>query len=285
MKNLKFIILKKLYSLYLNTLSYVSPRKSAEKALTLFKTPHNKILKPHHIEHLNKAKIREYNTGQYKIPLYRWPGAGKKILLIHGWESNAYRWKPFITKFNESGYDCFAIDAPAHGQSSGKTCTPPDYAMAINAVIEEFDMHIILAHSFGGYSTIYYLSHYTSGKHLEHIILKAPTGNLKNFTQRFFELLELNQKVRDSYISLFEKKYGQPITYYDAERMVQAIDLPCLLIHDENDDVLPVEDSAHIARSWKECEFIRTSGRGHRMNKSETINQINRFLQDLSVRL
>lgn len=281
MKNLKFIILKKLYSLYLNSLSFINPDKSAEIALNLFKTPHNKVLKAHHIDHLNNAKIRDYRIGEYSVPLYRWENEGKKILLIHGWESNAYRWKAFISRFKDLGLDCFAIDAPAHGQSSGKTCTPLDYAEAINKVIEEFDINYILAHSFGAYSTMYYLSHYSLGNYLEHIILKAPTGNLKNFTKRFFRLLELNKRIQKSYIKLLEDKYGRPINYYDAERMAERINLPCLLLHDENDDVLPIEDSTHIARSWENCEFIRTSGRGHRMNKSETINQLADFLQDL----
>ena len=278
MRNLRFIILKKLYSIFLNSLSIFYPEKSAKLAFKLFKTPHNKILETHHIEYLNQAKVKEYSVGSYIIPLYRWEHSGKKILLLHGWESNAYRWKSFIQRFREIRLDCYAIDAPAHGQSSGTTCTPLDYAKAIDAVVEEFDIDYILAHSFGGYSAIYYLSQYRSSNNLELIILKAPSANIEKFTRRFFKLLNLNKKIQKAYIEIFEMTYGRAIKDFNAEQMAEKIDLPCLIIHDENDDVLDIKDTERIAKHWKSSKFIRTTGRGHRMNKSETINQITDYL-------
>jgi alpha-beta hydrolase superfamily lysophospholipase len=51
----------------------------------------------------------------------------------------------------KKGYEVIAFDAPAHGDSSGKTANAFQYRDAIKAVYEKFGpMHSFIAHSFGG---------------------------------------------------------------------------------------------------------------------------------------
>ena len=53
---------------------------------------------------------------------YRWLGKKETILLAHGWESNSFRWKDLIVKLDTAlDYNVIALDAPAHGRSSGES--------------------------------------------------------------------------------------------------------------------------------------------------------------------
>ncbi len=222
--------------------------------------------------------IKKIKIDDYEIALYNWKATGPSILLIHGWESHSYRWKNYIQHFSELNYNIFAIDAPAHGLSSGKEFTPLYYAKAIDKVVQESNIRYILSHSVGAYSTIYYLSHFNTPDDLESVILKAPTGSLKSFTNQFFNFLKLNQSIRDSYEDIFEDTYGKPMDYYDSFELIKKINISGLLIHDNDDAVLPVEESHLIHQNCPQGKFITTDGHGHRLLKSQVMNLISDFL-------
>ncbi len=51
---------------------------------------------------------------------------------------------------------------------------------------------------------------------------------------------------------------------FSMPNMVNNISTAGLIIHDEDDDAIPVERSKIIAKAWKNSELVVTSGLGHR---------------------
>ena len=111
----------KLYGFYFNLLSLFSKKKAGALALKVFSVPRAGKIKPFQKEFLATARHHKINYRRwYLSKSITGKAMVKTILFAHGWESNAWRWKYLIEPLQAKGYNIVAIDAPAHGASSGK---------------------------------------------------------------------------------------------------------------------------------------------------------------------
>ena len=280
MNKIIYEILKSFFSSYLNTAAYISPRFAANQAFKLFKTPRARKLTAAEIEYLNAARIDTIKFNDHDIAVYHWAGSGSSILLVHGWESNSARWRLFINMLQELNYNIYALDAPAHGQSTGKYFTPLEYAQAIDQTVKDYSVNKILAHSVGAYATIMYASLYPTPEHLDYLILKAPTGSFRRTTETYFDLLKFNGRLRKAYIQLIESTYNKSLADFASFNLIKNVNIPGTLIHDINDRILPIEDSHLIDRAWPNGTFIITEKYGHRMNQKGVISLIRELLNE-----
>lgn len=278
MKEIIFKLAVLYYSSYLNILSVFNPDKAAEKAITLFKKPRNKALRKKQSDYLQQHKKGSFKCNDEEIVWYNWPGAGPNLLLLHGWESSTARWKPYLKDLRERQFNVYAIDAPAHGLSGGKYFTPELYADAIAHVTSKFNIHIIIGHSVGAYATLIYCKRPGRAGSLNNLILLAPTGRIRDFMNRFFDILSLNNKIRSKYFDNFKALYKHDLKYYDSDNLVKGVGLPGLLIHDKDDKTLPYSDSVLVAENWDGVQFITTKGYGHRLKSTEVKKYIMDYL-------
>src|SRR4051812_35861522 len=118
MKKIQFYILTKSIGLYLNCLSFFNAEKAKSKSYDLFSQPRKGKLKkeamPKTLMYAHKETF-EYNGESFQT--YIWNGDKDIILLIHGWESNASRWKKLLGHLQPLEHTIIAIDGPAHGLS------------------------------------------------------------------------------------------------------------------------------------------------------------------------
>jgi fermentation-respiration switch protein FrsA (DUF1100 family) len=47
--------------------------------------------------------------------------------------------------------------------------------------------------------------------------------------------------------------------------MARRMDAPLLIVHDRDDDVVPVADGEAIAQAWPGARLVRTDGLGHKL--------------------
>ena len=105
---------------------------------------------------VNKGLMLPLMEEFYTIQTYQWKGEKQTILLAHGWESNTYRWKSLINKLHQNGHHIIALDAPAHGQSSGTQFNAILYSEFINVVASHYQPTVIVGHSVGGMATVFF---------------------------------------------------------------------------------------------------------------------------------
>jgi len=161
MKKINYFLLTKSIGLYLNILSFISPKKATQKAYDLFSIPRKGKIKSDGIpEILQEAEAIALDFEGNTIQTYTWKGGETVIFLIHGWESNSARWKKALPFLLKTGNTIIAIDAPAHGLSSGIDFNVPKYAEFINHVAQRFKPQILIGHSIGGKACLYYQSLY-----------------------------------------------------------------------------------------------------------------------------
>lgn len=277
MKKTSQLLLAKIIGLYLNFLSYVIPKKAYQLAYKFFSEPRKGRLNPNSLpKTLQKATIEYHEFNQHHFHSYTWKGNNEVILLVHGWESNASRWKKLLSKLKKTGKTIIAIDAPAHGLSSGKEFNVPTYAAFIELAVQKFNPKIVIGHSIGGNAIAYFQAHYNHT--FEKMILIGAPSDFDIILNNFIKILGLNNRVHQALITYTKKRFNIVIEDFSATKFLKNTTIPGIIAHDVDDDVVLFEEGRKIANSWKTAEFITTKGLGHSMHDEYLYESIVNFI-------
>jgi len=143
------------YGQLFNVMVLFSKRATAIKAFRVFCTIRKGKVLARQRQFLDEAKFKRISIAEHEIQAYRWKGTGDTVLLLHGWESNTFRWRNLIKKLQENNFDILAFDAPAHGYSNGKILHVPLYAEVTRHFLDTFKPTLAVAHSVGGMNIHY----------------------------------------------------------------------------------------------------------------------------------
>ncbi|MEO1287984.1 MAG: alpha/beta fold hydrolase, partial [Chloroflexota bacterium] len=255
----------------------LSPQLGGYVIFKLFSTP----LKRNRTEpSLNPSKFT-VNYGQRTLVGYEWHGSGQRILLVHGWESSAARFKKLLKLLIEQDYHVFAMDAPAHGFSTGLQTNPLDYADALHTFIRTIgDVDIILAHSLGGAATMNLLARYSNVKP-NRVILIGSIDHPQQAVDFFTDVFQLFPDVSKEMTRQMEKFTGGSMDRVSGAKIAQSRQEQALIIHDREDKIVPVEAGRAIADNWHDAIYIETNGLGHRriLNDNTVLAQILDFIR------
>ena len=111
------------------------------------------------------------------VKLYDWGGTGDTTLLIHGWDSNSYRWYDMIDHLGRENHRFVALDAPYHGGSEGDHFNLLHFANMIDVALKTFEPTRIVAHSLGALSLAHLLQKKMYSR-LEKLVLLSPVADL-----------------------------------------------------------------------------------------------------------
>ncbi len=273
---MKFTV--KLLGGFLNILNTLLPSIGTKIAYYIFCYPIKFKLQPRQINYLKKHLQGYIEFDDQKVALYKFGKGPKIILFLHGWRSNAYRWKNFIKALDHQEFTCFAIDAPAHGLSSTKTCNIPIYTKAIYQTLQNIPPpNAIVGHSFGCISTLYLYN-----KHPEVIppktVLLASPGKAQDFVDFYQNALSLSERTMQYLVQYFIDKFGVSIDYFDVSTLVKGYVQECLIVHDKQDKDVDVQYAYTIQKRWKNSELLITEGYGHKLTQPEIIEKAGGFV-------
>lgn len=278
MTKVLYYLFTKSVGFYLNFLSFAFPEKANQMAYSLFSEPRRGKLKKDKLpKTLAKATTKSFHHEGQEFVTYIWKGNENVILLVHGWESNASRWKKLLPYLQKSGSTIIALDAPGHGLSSGKEFHVPKYAAFIDIVAQEFKPKYLIGHSWGGKTCLYYQSHYNNPTIEKMVILGSP-NDFKIILNNYINLLSLNSTIIKAleikYTSVFQKELEE----FTGKHFASKIKTKGLIAHDTDDSVVLFGEGQKIANAWEDAVFIETSGLGHAMHDEELYLKIYSFL-------
>ena len=283
MKNLSYFLLTKSVGFYINILSFVFPKKAFQVAYAFFSEPRKGKLYTNKLPKiLEESKTEILPYGDEYIQTYTWEGNETVILLIHGWESNAARWKVLLPHLKKSKSTIIAIDAPAHGMSSGTEFNIPKYTEFIHVAVKKFQPHYLIGHSIGGNCCLYYQSIYQNTTIEKMVILGAPC-ELKIILQNYITLLGLNSKILKAFQAFYLNRFQIKIDRFSGEQFASTLNIKGLVAHDINDTVVAFEEGKKIAHTWPGVKFIETMDLGHSMNDEELHKKISQFLFEIEL--
>jgi predicted alpha/beta hydrolase family esterase len=281
LKKIKYFLLTKSIGQSLNLLAIFAPKKAAQKAYELFSEPRKGRLSSERIpKTLMEPEKETFDLDGNSYQTYTWKGNNDIILLVHGWESNSSRWKKMLPYLKQTGKTIIAIDAPAHGFSSGKEFSVPKYTQAIAALIKKIKPKILIGHSIGGATCIYYQYLYQNPA-IERLVLLGAPSDLKNLIINYCSMLGLNSKVQLHLENKFLEKFNFKVDDFSGAKFGSQITTKTLIAHDTNDNVVSVNEAKKLISNWESATFIETQGLGHSMHDEVLYEKIMAFLEEI----
>ncbi|WP_298897536.1 alpha/beta hydrolase [uncultured Psychroserpens sp.] len=261
----------------INIISVFSRKTAGKLAIRLFSSPRKVKLKEIEVDFLQTAYTEDLDYENLSIRTYRWLGNKETILLAHGWESNSFRWKALIEKLKDLDYNIVALDAPAHGYSTGKLFNAILYSECINIVAKKFSANIIIGHSVGGMATAFFQQKYQLDS-VEKLVLLGAPSNFVGVFSRYVNMMNYNNRVSKSMNDIILERFNEKPEYFNAARLSENITADGLIIHDELDKIIPYNDAEDFKNFYKKSRLIATKGYGHSLRAEEVNNHILDFI-------
>jgi pimeloyl-ACP methyl ester carboxylesterase len=246
-------------------LQFFSLKLAARFAARLFITPFKFTMPARELTMDNESTQTFVSLPESKkeICIYEYGGnAEKKILLVHGWSGRGTQLVKIAEKLVAAGYQTVSFDAPGHGKASGKKTDIKEFIEAALYIDKKYGpFHAAVGHSLGGMTILNSIS---QGLKLNSAVLVGSGDIVTDIMDDFIKNLELKAEVRYLMQDLFEKKAREQMNDYSASRAAQDVQIPVLVIHDEDDLEVPVKCAYNIHKSLETSEIFITSGLGHR---------------------
>lgn len=261
-----------------NGLVHLFPNKIGRLMLNLFCRPmKGKTFSKKEKLFLDKSTWVSLYLNEKKIQCYTWGQGKQKILLAHGFNSNASRWR-LLVNLLKADYQVIALDVPAHGNSDWKRVNGLLYAQVIEVVMQHFKPQFVVGHSFAGMALAYYFSKLNFIP-IEKMVLMGVPNELADITNIFFQTINASEKVQATYYKAFREKFGYEVDYFTLSKLLKEVSYPTLIIHDENDDVASFEGAKAIHQSLKNSRFLPTKNLGHSLQGRTVYKSILHFLE------
>jgi pimeloyl-ACP methyl ester carboxylesterase len=261
-------------------LAFTNKRKAAEQAFKLFCTPPTKAKRKAAPKNAEPIQFKLHNI---TVKGHRWnhPQANK-VLILHGFSSAAHKFDGYVAPLIKKGYEVIAFDAPAHGDSGGKTINAAEYCDMITKVIElHGPIKGFIAHSFGGIALSLALE---NSKHdgATKIVFVAPATETTSAIDGAFKMLQIKDAVvRKEFDNLIFEMSGKKTEWFSIRRAIKNITAQVLWIHDEDDMVTPLSDALKVKEdNHANVKFVITKGLGHNKiyHDTEVKNKVVAFM-------
>jgi len=277
-KKIYHSILPLAFGFYFNILSLFSKKVAAHKAYILFCTPRKGRILPMQTQFLENSRKEVVTVGDMNVQTYGWDGEKETVLLLHGWESNSFRWRNLIDFLRKEGYQVLAFDAPAHGNSSGNLFNVVRYTECTQTIVSRYKPDYIIGHSVGGMTALYHQYRFPENSLKKVVSIGAP-AEFSDVMKRYQDLLGFNNRVYSALDAYYRKHFGFGIDDFSTAEYAKSISIPGLLIHDELDLVAPFLASEKVHRNWDNSQLIKTQGLGHSMHQEQVNEQIIDYLK------
>lgn len=244
----------------LGFLSNLSPRMGAVPAEILFLSPPAQKRTRREASVLARGRSFRVRYRGGRLAAWTW-GEGPCVLLVHGWGGHAGRLFRFVDPLVSAGRSVVAFDAPAHGESSGRRSTLPDFVDAILAVSEACGpVTAVVAHSMGATASALALRR---GLGAGRAVLIAPPADPERYVGKFARFFGIPDPARDLMKSRLLTRYGMRWEDLRADQPCAGGGCRLLVVHDAGDAAVPVGDGVAVAGGWEDAHLLRTTGLGH----------------------
>ena len=279
-KNNDYIEIPKLLLVIAKVLSIISSKLTVLFVAKLFSTPIKYKIPKRELEMDAKSKqeLAYIPSIRKKVMLYRYGTSQKKILLIHGWSGRGTQLFKIADALLKSGYSTISFDAPAHGKSSGNNTLMPEFIETILELESQFGpFEAAIGHSLGGMSL---LNAVKKGLQTNRLILISSGDIVKDIIDDFIKKLNLKPRISDLFQQYLENKSNQSIDDFSANKIAKDIEIPTLIVHDKNDNEVPVKCAIHIHKHLVNSEMMLTQNLGHRkiLGDKKVIDKILHFI-------
>ena len=261
-------------------LTWISPALAARVAMSMLLTP--LAHRPGAADDAFHASARQLRlrTRYGGVHTYEWDASGPTVLIVHGWISHSGRFAELIDALRQRGCRVIAFDAPAHGRSGGRRADLVAFRTAIETAVARLGpVHAVVAHSFGALSTAAWLSAAPLPT-LRCAVLVGMMRDLGYLLDSFVTVMQLRADVAARLRALLVRRYGAEPEQFSARTLAAHIRVPVLIVHGEEDELVPSAHAGEIAEQLLDGRVIIVPGQRHSqpLRDAETIGIMTEFL-------
>lgn len=264
---------------WINFMQFVAPKEATRLAYKYFSEPREGQYLHYNLPAiLLDADLTTLSVEAHTFPLFHWQNEGKKsILLVHGWESNAARWEPFLP-FLKANFNVYAIEAPAHGMASGREFNVPLYSKFIQTTYQNHPFDYLIGHSMGGMASYYFTYNNPNVGFYKLVLLGAP-AELDLLIQNYAKILKLNNRVLNQLEQYFIARFQFKFHQFSIAKFGSKINIPAFIAHDKHDVVVLFKEAEKINKALKNATLHPTEGLGHSLQDVNLYKAVVEFLE------
>lgn len=236
---------------------------------------------------VTRAATREnLRVNDIPVAIYRWGNEGPIVLFVHGWSGRGSQVAAFVGPLTDAGYRVLAVDLPGHGETPGASTNIFECAAVLRALGDNYGpLHAAITHSFGGMVLAYALNH---GVTLERAAIISAPSDVDFLIRGFATTLSMHPRVVDDLWRRLELRFGGDASVEDFSEHISltsnvaGLQVPALVVHDEDDTSVPWAQGQRIATTWPNARFLKTQGLGHGriLRDKQVIDTVVKFIAE-----
>jgi pimeloyl-ACP methyl ester carboxylesterase len=187
------------------------------------------------------------------------------VVVIHGWGSNSSLMLPLATHLSEAGFHGLFLDARNHGLSEHDDfVSMPRFAEDLDVAIDWLRLQPrvqsvgVIGHSVGGAAAILSASR---NAQIEALVAVSAFADPRDVMQR--QLSRLPTAVVKLILAAVQRTIGLKFEEFAPYSRIALIESPVLLVHGDQDDVVPIENLHRLASGLPAAEVLLVPGGGH----------------------
>ena len=245
------------------TLQFISPRLATRFAISVFSTP-IRFKIPEREKVMAKSAQKELITIpsiNKEVQVYTYGYSNKKVLLVHGWSGRNTQFFKIADSLLENGFMTIGFDAPAHGNSPGKTTLLLEFIATIKFLEEKHGpFEIAIGHSLGGMAILNASSKFLK---IKKAVIIGSGNKITHIVEDFVAKMKLKKTMVAKIKKHFFNKYGEEMDSYSSDYVAKDINIPILVVHDTKDLHIPVSSAYAIRKNLKNGQLLITNELGH----------------------
>ena len=233
-------------------------------AAKLFTTPikHKMPKREFEMDKNSRQSLLHIPEIKKEIMVYELGNGSKKVLLVHGWSGRGTQLFKIAETLVENGYSVVSFDAPAHGKSAGNSSIMVEFIASIKEIDKKFGpFESAIGHSLGGMALFNAVK---DGFKIKKLVTIGSGDVVKDIISEFISKIKLKQSTGLLLSKHFEKKYHKTMDSFSAYLSAKEVIIPVLVIHDENDEDVPLYAAIHIHKQLQNGSLLITKKLGHR---------------------
>lgn len=262
--------------------AFISTKLVTQFAAKIFTTPIKHKVPKRELEMDSKSqqKLVHVPAIDKSVVTYIYGNSPRKVLLVHGWSGRGTQLFKIADELLANGYSTVSFDAPAHGKSKGKTTIMSEFIASILEIEKQFGpFEIAIGHSLGGMSV---LNSIKDGLKVEKAVIIGSGDIVQDILDEFTFKLGLKKEISIHLRDYFENMYQVRMDDFSAYKAAQKVEIPVLVMHDNDDPEVSVKAGIHIHENLKNGSLFLTDGLGHRkiLGNHSVIKKILEFIQN-----
>lgn len=263
-------------------LQAISPKLATLFAAKLFTTPLKHRIPKRELDMEKNSRQQKLFIPKIikEINLYDYGESNRKILLVHGWSGRGTQLVKIADELLSKGFSTISFDAPAHGKSGSTTTLMPEFIASILEIEKQFGpFEYAVGHSLGGMSI---LNAIKQGFKIKKAVVIGSGDIIQDILDDFVLKMELKPEIASLMKNHFENKHKVAMESYSASLAAQSVEIPVLVIHDENDEDINIKAAHHIHKNLKNGQLLITKKLGHRkiLGDKKVIENIINFISN-----